>query len=72
MKYAFAGTRSRFTEPTAARAHGRIRTPRRPTVFGASAKRSKRTKLLTPRRRAAASAGTDDWQTSEALGLPFE
>ena len=53
MKYAFADIRSRFTEPTAARARGRIQTLRRPIAFGASAKRSKQEKLLTPRNYAA-------------------
>jgi hypothetical protein len=48
MKYAFAGTRCRSTEATPARVHGQIETPRRPTDFDASAKRSKREKLLTP------------------------
>jgi CheY-like chemotaxis protein len=51
MTYAFAGTRSRFTEAMAAQARGRIQTPRKPNGCGASAKRSKRKKSLAPRRQ---------------------
>ena len=40
-----AGTRCRSTEATAARVHGQIQTLRRPTDFGASAKRSRRRKI---------------------------
>ncbi len=47
MKFAFAGIRSRCTELMAARAPGPIQTQKKPTAFGASAKHSKRKKLLT-------------------------
>jgi hypothetical protein len=47
MKCAFADIRNRYTELTAARAPGRIQTRKKPTAFGASAKNSKRKKLLT-------------------------
>jgi hypothetical protein len=47
MKCAFADIRNRYTELMAARARGPIQTPKKLTAFGASAKHSKRKKLLT-------------------------
>jgi hypothetical protein len=49
MKFSFAVIRSRCTELTAATARIPIRTPKKKTAFGASAKHSKRKKLLTAR-----------------------
>ena len=47
MKCAFADIRNRYTELTAARARDRTQTQKKLTPFGASAKHSKRKKLLT-------------------------
>jgi hypothetical protein len=47
MKCAFADICNRYTELMDARARGPIQTPKKPTAFGASAKHSKRKKLLT-------------------------
>ena len=47
MKRAFADIRNRYTELTAARARDRTQTQKKLTPFGASAKHSKRKKLLT-------------------------
>ena len=46
--FACADIRSRCIEPTAATDGGPIRTPKKPTAFGVSAKHSKSEKLLTP------------------------
>jgi hypothetical protein len=46
-KCAFAAIRNRYTELMAARARDRTQTPKKLTPFGASAKHSKRKKLLT-------------------------
>jgi len=48
MKYASAGTRSRYTEPMAVLGCGPIPIPKNLVEFGANAKRSKRKKPLTP------------------------
>jgi hypothetical protein len=48
MKFAFADTRSRYTELTAATARYLIQTPKRPTAFSVSAKHSKKEKPLMP------------------------
>ena len=48
MKFAFADTRSRYTEVTAATARVLIQTSRNPTTFCANAKHSRREKPLTP------------------------
>jgi hypothetical protein len=47
MKCAFADIRNRYTELTAARARDQTQTPKKLSPFGASAKHSKRKKLLT-------------------------
>ena len=48
MKSVFADIRSLPTEPTAALPRGQIQTPKKPIAFGASARHSRRKKLLTP------------------------
>ena len=58
MKFAFADIRNRYTELMAARARGPIQTQEKLTAFGASAKHSKRKKLLTVRVWAGYSAGS--------------
>jgi len=47
MKFAFAGTHSRYTELTAATAGGLIQTPNRLTAFFANARHSRREKQPT-------------------------
>jgi len=62
MKFAFADTRSRCTELTAATARIPIQTPRKPTVYSVSARHSKNAKLLTVRVRVGYLAGSGNRQ----------